>query len=146
MNPIVNAINQSATIQPGVRSGTQGSVRNVPQFDFDNMVGKKEFLQSRPLINIFPGPKPYLNDNELCYGAPLGSTSDGIVAYSNDSSNAKAHEPCRVGSIVTGLPWQCVEFARRWLLKTQELIFDDVPLAANMWNGINHLNGWKRTH
>ncbi|MEN8205953.1 MAG: CHAP domain-containing protein [Pseudomonadota bacterium] len=39
----------------------------------------------------------------------------------------------------TGLKWQCVEYARRWLLIKRGAVFDDVEIAADIWNKIDHL-------
>jgi hypothetical protein len=112
---------------------------NVLQFDISYLVGKKEIHQYRQMVDSILSPKSCPIDCELSYGDLLGQTSEGVVAYANDSSISITQEPCRVDNIVTGLPWECVEFARRWLLQTQDLIFADIPLATNMWNGINYL-------
>lgn len=112
---------------------------NVPQFNINNLTRKKEFHHSRPLADCIRSPKTGSYNGKISYGTALGVTSEGVAAYSNDSASVLANEPCRVGNIVTGLPWQCVEFARRWLLQTQDLIFVDVPLAANMWNYVDYL-------
>lgn len=111
----------------------------VPPFDISNPVGKEGFLKSQPMADFISRSDSCSVDGEPAHGIQLGQTSEGVAAYSNDSSNSLAPEPCRVGNIVTGLPWQCVEFARRWLLQTRNLIFADVPLAANMWNDIDYL-------
>ncbi len=111
---------------------------NIPQPGIDNLAIKKGFQQSQP-TGFSPSSKYRSIDNKLPHGTLLGQTSEGVAAYSNDSANSLTLEPCRVGNIVTGLPWQCVEFARRWLLQTHDLIFADVPTAANMWNDIDYL-------
>ncbi len=36
-----------------------------------------------------------------------------------------------------GIEKQCVEFARRWLYKNKGMVFDDVKIAANIWDNIN---------
>ncbi len=104
-----------------------------------NPAVKQGAQQSQQAIQIPPGPKVWFDDNKLPHGALLGKTSEGVAAYSNDSVNSLALEPCTMGNIVTGLPWQCVEFARRWLLQTQGLIFADVAIAANIWNDVDFL-------
>jgi hypothetical protein len=112
---------------------------NIPQPGIANLAIKKGSQQSQPMTGFSPGSKSWSIDNKLPHGTLLGLTSEGVAAYSNDSANSLALEPCRVGNIVTGLPWQCVEFARRWLLQTHDLIFADVPIAANMWNNVDYL-------
>lgn len=34
----------------------------------------------------------------------------------------------------TGIKFQCVEFARRWLLIYRDMLFDNVDNAINIWN------------
>jgi glutathionylspermidine amidase/synthetase len=41
--------------------------------------------------------------------------------------------------VYTGIKWQCVEYARRWLLIKKGATFGDVDIAADIWNKINHL-------
>lgn len=36
--------------------------------------------------------------------------------------------------IATGIKFQCVEFARRWLLIYHDMLFDNVDNAFNIWN------------
>ena len=110
-----------------------------PQPGIANRVLKKEFQPSPPMTGFPSGSQSRSNDKKLPHGTLLGQTSESVAAYSNDSANSLALEPCRVGTIVTGLPWQCVEFARRWLLQTRDLIFADIPIAANMWDNVDYL-------
>lgn len=112
---------------------------SIPQPGLANSDVKKGIQQSQRMTEFPLGPKSWLNDKRLPHGTLLGKTYEGVAAYSNDSANSLALEPCRVGDIVTGLPWQCVEFARRWLLQTHNLIFADVPIAANLWNDVDCL-------
>ena len=114
-------------------------LQNIPLPAIANQAIKKGYQQSRPMTAFSTGSKSRSIDNKLPHGTLLGLTSEGVAAYSNDSANSLALEPCRVGNIVTGLPWQCVEFARRWLLQTHDLVFADVPIAANMWENIDYL-------
>ncbi len=36
--------------------------------------------------------------------------------------------------VYTGIKWQCVEYARRWLLHEFEVVYGDVDIAADIWN------------
>jgi len=36
--------------------------------------------------------------------------------------------------VATGIKFQCVEFARRWLLIYRDMLFDNVDNAINIWN------------
>ena len=114
-------------------------LRNIPQPAIAYQAIEKGYQQSQSIIAFSTGSKSRSSDNKFPHGTLLGLTSEGVAAYSNDSANSLALKPCRVGNIVTGLPWQCVEFARRWLLQTHGLIFSDVQIAANMWDNIDCL-------
>lgn len=56
------------------------------------------------------------------YDGVLGTTADGVVAYSNGNdghwSATKHHD---ANNLFMGYRWQCVEFARRWLWQTKGL-------------------------
>jgi hypothetical protein len=73
------------------------------------------------------------------FGAVLGVV-DGVPAYSNCSAKCVDPEPVKTNGAYTGIKWQCVEFARRWLLKHHGAVFADVDVAADIWNKIDHLD------
>ena len=56
-----------------------------------------------------------------------------MPAYSNCNSNCVIFEPNHQQDIYTGIKWQCVEYARRWLLEEQGVVFGDVEIAADIW-------------
>ena len=68
------------------------------------------------------------------YGFELGSSPAGIPAFSNCNSKCVIFEPNHLQSIYTGIKWQCVEYARRWLLHEYGLVFGDVDIAADIWD------------
>ncbi|MEJ2345586.1 MAG: CHAP domain-containing protein [Gammaproteobacteria bacterium] len=72
------------------------------------------------------------------FGAVLGVV-DGLPAYSNCSAQCVDPEPVKTNGVYTGIKWQCVEFARRWLLRHDGAVFGDVDVAADIWNKIDHL-------
>ncbi len=78
------------------------------------------------------------------YGEVLGVSPAGVPAYSNCDSDCVIFEPNHLNDIYTGIKWQCVEYARRWLLKELGVVFGDVDIAADIWaiqrvsNPINH--------
>lgn len=83
---------------------------------------------------------------ELChtdcttpYGMVLGVSSGEVKAYSNCQASCMINEAARVDGIYTGVKWQCVEFARRWLLLNKGAVYDDVETAADIWTEIDHL-------
>lgn len=66
----------------------------------------------------------------------LGTTEDGVSAFvSSDSSLREInHIKWQGQQLVTGRRWECVEFARRYLIKTKGMIFRDVGRAEEIWN------------
>ena len=65
------------------------------------------------------------------FGTVLGSYK-GVNAFCNRSAGWGAG-PNFVDGIYTGYKYQCVEFARRWLVKAKGLTFDDVNCAYHIW-------------
>lgn len=73
------------------------------------------------------------------YGMVLGVSSGEVEAYSNCQSKCVSFEASKGDDIYIGVKWQCVEFARRWLLVNKGAIYDDVETAADIWTEIDHL-------
>lgn len=73
------------------------------------------------------------------YGVVLGSASRGVQAYSNCQSKCVNYEPNSIKDVYTGVKWQCVEYARRWLFVHKGAVYGDVETAADIWDKINHL-------
>jgi len=73
------------------------------------------------------------------YGTVLGATRRGIEAYSNCNSDCVIFDPNRWNGTYTGIKWQCVEYARRWLLQNKGAVYGDVDVAADIWEKIDHL-------
>jgi hypothetical protein len=72
------------------------------------------------------------------FGTFLG-VADGVPAYSNCSAKCVDLKPVKADGVYTGIKWQCVEYARRWLLKHKDAVFADVDVAADIWTKIHHL-------
>jgi len=92
-----------------------------------------------PIASVHAGGQP-----EACttacktpYGQILGTTAHGITAYSNCRAQCVIFEPNRYQGTYTGIKWQCVEFARRWLLRRHGVVYGDVDIAADIWDKIN---------
>ena len=64
----------------------------------------------------------------------LGQSPSGIVAYSNCNNHCVFKKPAFTQQTFTGIQWQCVEYARRWLLLNQGVVYGDVDIAADIWN------------
>ncbi|HYQ73295.1 MAG TPA: CHAP domain-containing protein [Gammaproteobacteria bacterium] len=77
------------------------------------------------------------------YGSVLGESPRGIEAYSNCQSGCVIFEPNRWKGTYTGIKWQCVEYARRWLLVNAGAVYGDVDIAADIWDRIDHLTDVK---
>ncbi len=73
------------------------------------------------------------------YGKMLGKSPRGIEAYSNCQSGCVIFEPNKWKGTYTGIKWQCVEYARRWLLVNTGAVYGDVDIAADIWDKIDHL-------
>ncbi|CAF3042862.1 unnamed protein product [Rotaria sp. Silwood2] len=68
-----------------------------------------------------------------------GIASTNVPAYSNESDDFVSFERFYVHGIYTGYKWQCVEFARRWLLLRKSCIFQNIGFAADMWQQLNYV-------
>lgn len=80
------------------------------------------------------------------YGKMLGKSPRGIEAYSNCQSGCVIFEPNNWNGTYTGIKWQCVEYARRWLLVNTGAVYGDVDIAADIWDKIDHLTDIKTKH
>jgi hypothetical protein len=70
------------------------------------------------------------------FGTRLGATTGGVVAFSNCSPGCVVLQSHRIGGSFMGLKWQCVEFARRWLVERRGLDFASVATAADIWDEV----------
>ena len=101
------------------------------------------------LQNAFAGdtvrelPPACRTDCKSAYGSVLGKSPEGIAAYSNCQSGCVIFEPNHWRGTYTGIKWQCVEYARRWLLISSGAVFGDVDIAADIWDKIDHLTDSK---
>lgn len=74
------------------------------------------------------------------FGTVLGMAPGGVPVYSSDYDTADRRRlrtrhsfQSYVDGVYMGYKWQCVELARRWLYVTKGLIFDDVPMAYDIF-------------
>lgn len=70
---------------------------------------------------------------KVAFGKVLGVGTGHVPAYSN--CNASCIDPVAVKKhgTYTGIKWQCVEYARRWLLVNRGEVYGDVDIAADIW-------------
>lgn len=59
-----------------------------------------------------------------------GVDHHGVIAYMNRNDES----PHYVSGVYTGLKWQCVEYARRWLLIKKKITFESVKDASDIWD------------
>ena len=85
--------------------------------------------------------KPGIRKAPAKFGALLGVAPGGVPIYSSDYDSADEREyPTRqsyqshVHGVFMGYKWQCVEFARRWLYLNKGYIFEDIPMAYDIFN------------
>lgn len=74
------------------------------------------------------------------FGTELGRAPGDVPVYSSDYKTVDPHElPTRFhfrnfqDGLYTGHKWQCVEFARRWLLKNRGYVFADIAMAYDIF-------------
>ena len=74
------------------------------------------------------------------FGRILGAAPGGVTAHSSHYESADPdehpdHDSYRhvLDGEVMGYKWQCVEFARRWLYVNRGVVFDDVPMAYDIF-------------
>ena len=76
------------------------------------------------------------------FGSPLGVAPGGVVAYSSHYASADAKQYPDRGSfhayhesgVWTGHKYQCVEFARRWLVHTHGITFGSIGMAYTIFD------------
>lgn len=86
-----------------------------------------------------PLPAACATDCASSYGDKLGVSRLGVEAYSNCNADCVIFEPNHWNGTYTGIKWQCVEYARRWLLQNRRAVYGDVDIAADIWDKIDHL-------
>jgi hypothetical protein len=73
------------------------------------------------------------------YNQILGIASSNVPAYSNGDDDYFSAERNFFQGIFTGYKWQCVEFARRWLLLRKTCIFRNIGSAADAWQELSSI-------
>lgn len=67
------------------------------------------------------------------FGTVLGVGTGNVPAYSNCDASCVDRVPDIKHGTYTGIKWQCVEYARRWLLVNKGVVYGDVNIAADIW-------------
>lgn len=76
--------------------------------------------------------KHYNEDFVTPYGVVLGSFQ-GVEARSNGNFDYYSREQNYHNGLYTGIPFQCVEYVRRWLNISKGLTFYNIPFASHAW-------------
>ena len=85
-------------------------------------------------------PKTCTSECTQPFGAKLGQNSH-VSAYSNCNTDCiSQNTSTAIDNAYTGMSWQCVEYARRWLIQGQHVTFADVDNAQHIWH-INEVSG-----
>lgn len=80
------------------------------------------------------------------YSQILGIASGNVTAYSNCNTHCVIFTPNTEKNIYTGIKWQCVEFARRWLLNNKGVVYGDVDTASDIWSKIEFVSSTADNH
>jgi len=72
------------------------------------------------------------------FGDVLGIGAGDVPAYSNCNADCVFFSPNKKQGTYTGIKWQCVEYARRWLFRNKGVVYGDVDIAADIW-AINYV-------
>lgn len=71
------------------------------------------------------------------FGDVIGKNGK-TAAYSNKNDTHVSNEPHFINingeTLCSGMKWQCVEYARRWLMENKEIFFGDVEYATDIWS------------
>lgn len=91
------------------------------------------------MINVSYAEQSCAGPCNAAFGA-LDGQSFLTKAYSNCSGDCVKNEKNYVTlahlkqPIFTGMKWQCVEYARRWLIENKGMTFGDVDYAYHIWD------------
>ncbi|KAG5501535.1 hypothetical protein JKF63_03364 [Porcisia hertigi] len=78
-------------------------------------------------------PVSFAKPGCLPFGAVQGYAPGGIPAYSNNHDHFFSGERSIASNVFYGFKYQCVEFARRWMLERKGLMLPDVNWACNIF-------------
>ncbi|UJR16808.1 hypothetical protein I4U23_003707 [Adineta vaga] len=83
-----------------------------------------------------------METNELVrapFNQILGTAFANVPAYSNTDDGVFHIERHYMHGIFLGVKWQCVEYARRWLLLKKSCVFKSVRFAADIWTQLTYV-------
>ena len=78
------------------------------------------------------------NSSKAAFGATIGVSPQGVVAHSSYYASMSIADVARMSSYrageYCGVRWQCVEYARRWLLHVHGITFASVGMAYEIFD------------
>ncbi|CAF0884538.1 unnamed protein product [Rotaria sordida] len=77
------------------------------------------------------------NTTHVAYGEIMGYASTNVPAYSNENDTYISYESYYLYGVYMGIKWQCVEYARRWLLIRKGCVFKSIVGAADIWTEVD---------
>ena len=100
-------------------------------------------VTTQPLQTL---PEACRTDCVTPYSQVLGTAPGNVTAYSNCNADCVIFSPNTEGGVYTGIKWQCVEFARRWLLDNRGVVYGDVDIASDIWTKIEFVSRVSDNH
>ena len=79
------------------------------------------------------------NQTNAPFNEITGYASTNVPAYSNGNDSYISNQENYLYGVYTGIKWQCVEYARRWLFIRKGCVFDSVDGAADIWTQIDYV-------
>ena len=94
----------------------------------------KHFCQGYKYFQLILEKKMSKDEISLArFNEILGTASTNVPAYSNTDDETFSIGRHYLHGIFMGVKWQCVEYARRWLLIRKGCVFQNIRCAADIW-------------
>ena len=124
-----------------------GTGTPLPTDEIANPYHHRKYISEKELDKVLPVETVEETDGRTLagkpapFGAVMGYALGGIPAYSCDYDTAdrtvytsRAHYQHKVGELYYGFRYQCVEFARRWLIHTTGVTISEVGMAYEIFD------------
>ncbi|CAF3518297.1 unnamed protein product [Rotaria socialis] len=81
----------------------------------------------------------FVEKRNVAFNSLLGTASINVPVYSNGDDSFFSGKSNFLYGVYTGVKWQCVEYARRWLFIRKGCTFADVYSANDMWYKLSYV-------
>ena len=142
-------INHESSVD-ALRVVDDGTDTPLPTDEIANPYHHRKYIPEKQIDKVMPvetveetdgsGPDT-LAGKPAPFGAVMGYAPGGVPAYSCDYDTAdrtvytsRALFQHKVGKVYYGFRYQCVEFARRWLVHAKGVTFSEVGMAYEIFN------------